>query len=209
MMQRWWGNPAQPGAQPAPPALPIDQAITRARQYLGQYRNPDLVPSEIIEFANVFYVTVTEKSTGKGAFGLLVDRYSGNARPEMGPPMMWNTKYGGHTWAPGGFGGYGRGPGMMGPRGQFPGTRPSPGAAGAPQQAPQLDEAKARAALVAWAGQAFPGATVGKAIEFPGYFTFRLVRDGKSFALASVNSYGGWVWYAWQYGAVVREQAIR
>lgn len=215
MMQWWWGAPAQTGGQPAPPALPIDQAITRARQYLGQYRNPDLVPSEIMEFANAFYVTVTEKATGKGAFALLVDRYSGNVRPEMGPPGMWNTKYGAHTGPFGGrrargrgYGPGGAGPWMMGP-GYGPGYGYGPGAAAPPQQAPQLDEAKARSALAAWASQAFPSAGIGKAVEFPGYFTFRLTRDGKSFALASVNSYSGWVWYAWQYGAVVREQAIR
>jgi hypothetical protein len=72
-----------------------------------------------------------------------------------------------------------------------------------------MDEARARGALQAWATQTFPGAGIGKALEFPGFFTYRLVRDGKPFALVSVNAYGGQVWYAWQYGPIVREQAIR
>ncbi len=72
-----------------------------------------------------------------------------------------------------------------------------------------LDEAKAKAALQAWVAQAFPGAGIGKVVEFPGFFTYRLARDGKNFALASVNAFGGQVWYAWHYGTVIREQVIR
>lgn len=221
---------AQPGrAQPRGPALSVDQAITRVRQFLGQYQNPDLMPGEIIEFSNVYYAVVTEKSTGKGAFSLLVDRYNGNVTPEMGPPMMWNLKYGGMAggmgmmgWGtgygrgPGGMmgpgAGYGWGPGAMGPQqgyGSPPGPQRSPGASGIRPPAAQLDEAKAKAALQAWITQAFPGAGIGKVIEFPGFFTYRLTRDGKNFALASVNTYGGQVWYAWHYGTVIREQVIR
>lgn len=46
-------------------------------------------------------------------------------------------------------------------------------------------------------------------MEFPGFYTYRLVRDGKTFGLASVNAYSGQVWYAWHYGTVVREQVIQ
>ncbi|MBI3998365.1 MAG: hypothetical protein HY355_04975 [Armatimonadetes bacterium] len=228
-------------AQPAGPALSLEQAAERVRQYLGAFRNPDLAPVEVIEFSNVFYVVVQEKSTGKPGLALLVNRSNGNVFPEMGPPMMWNTKYGratagfqghgmgmgpGHgpgAMGPGmmgpgmmgsGYGpgaiGPGMGPSMMGPGyGPQPGAQPSPGAAGARPAVPQLDEAKARAALQAWVNQAFPGAGIGKALEFSGFFTYRLTRDGKTFALASVNAYGGQVWYAWQYGTVVKEQVIR
>ncbi len=208
-------------AQPRGPALPVEQAITRVRQFLGQYQNPDLVPVEIIEFSNVYYAVVTEKSTGKGAFSLLVDRYNGNVTFEMGPPMMWNLKYGRLAGGMGMMGpggmmgsemGYGGGPGAMGPGmgyGQQPGPQRSPGAPGVRPPVALLDEAKARAALQAWIAQAFPGAGIGKVVEFPGFFTYRLARDGKNFALASVNAFGGQVWYAWHYGTVIREQAIR
>lgn len=223
---------AQPsGVQPRGPALPVEQAITRVRQFLGQYQNPDLVPVEIIEFSNVYYAVVTEKSTGKGAFSLLVDRYNGNVTFEMGPPMMWNLKYGRLAGGMGMMGpggmmgsgmGYGRGPGAMGPGGMMapgygqrpgygpqPGPQPSPGAPGVRPPAAPLDDAKAKAALQAWIAQAFPGAGIGKVVEFPGFFTYRLARDGKNFALASVNAFGGQVWYAWHYGTVIREQVIR
>lgn len=190
---------AQPsGVQPRGPALPLEQAITRVRQFLGQYQNPDLVPVEIIEFSNVYYAVVSEKSTGKGAFSLLVDRYNGNVTFEMGPPMMWNLKYGRLAG----------GMGMMGPGGMM-GYGGGPGAPGVRPPVAPLDEAKAKAALQAWVAQAFPGAGIGKVVEFPGFFTYRLARDGKNFALASVNAFGGQVWYAWHYGTVIREQVIR
>jgi hypothetical protein len=228
-----WGMRAPRPAFAAPsgaPALPIDQAITRARQYLGQFQNPDLVPGEIIEFSNVFYVLIQEKGTGKGAFALLVDRVNGNVSPEMGPPMMWNTKYGrrvgdvgmmgpgmmGPGFGPGGMGsgirGSGMGPGMMGPgygSGYGPGNQSAPRGQGARPQAGLLDEPKAKAAAQAWVNQAFPGAVIGKVVEFPGFYTYRLIRDGKTFALASVHAYGGQVWYGWHYGTFVKEQVVR
>jgi hypothetical protein len=242
MPGRMFGPRPALAAPSGAPVLPVDQAIVRTRQYLNQFQNPDLVPVEIIEFSNVFYVVIQEKSTGKGAFGLLVDRVNGNVSPEMGPPMMWNTKYGRWTGGASTMGPGMMGPGMMGPgfgpgagpgmpgRGMMgpgygpgygpgaqpvPGAQPSPGlrpAPGAPAPRPQvaaLDEAKAKAALQTWVSQAFPGAGIGKVVEFPGFFTYRLTRDGKTFALASVHAYGGQVWYAWQYGTFVREQVIR
>jgi hypothetical protein len=221
-------------AQATGPALPIEQAVERARQYLTSLQKPDLALLEIVEFSNAFYVVVSERSTNKPAFSLVVNRTTGNVFPEMGPVMMWNTKYGPHfgTFPAGAMGmgggmmggGMGMGQGMMGPgmgRGMGPGypgmmtpgaPRPGagPGAQQPPAQRPQaLDEAKARAALQAWINQVLPGATIGKVLEFPGYYGYRLVRDGRTFTLAYVNAYGGQVYYAWQYGTFVREQPVR
>ena len=214
------GRAQPPAVRPLAAVLPIDQAITRARQYLGAVGNANLTPVEIIEFQTVYYVVVADRTTNKAAFALLVDRATGNVSWEMGPPRMWNTAYG-RAVGPGagmmgpGFGGRGighRGPGMPGPqRGSgmrmVPVAPPPRGvqpAAGAP-----LDEPKAREVLRVWVAQAFPGATVGRVVEYPGFFTYRLERDGKTFALASVHAASGQVWYAWRYGAFVRDQVIR
>lgn len=198
------------------PVLPLELAVTRARQYLVQFQNADLVPVEILEFAAVFYVVVGEKSTGKAAFALLVDRVNGNVSSEMGPPRMWNTKYGAWAGAPGIPGPGTMGPGMMGPgmmgRGMMgPGYGPGigPRAQASPGARAALDEPKARAALQTWINQAFPGAGIGKVVEYPGFFTYRLTRDSRVFALASVSAYSGQVWYAWRYGNFVREQVVR
>ena len=74
--------------------LTIDQAAEKAQQYLKSYNNADLALAEVMAFDNNFYAVVTEKSTGMGAFEVLVNRYTGVVHPEPGPNMMWNTKYG-------------------------------------------------------------------------------------------------------------------
>lgn len=76
-------------------ALPItiDQAVDAARRYVDGQGNPDLKVGEIREFTNDFYARVDEKSTGAGAYELSIDRNTGNATPEMGPNLIWNTRY--------------------------------------------------------------------------------------------------------------------
>lgn len=220
VLAQGWGTGFGPRmtAQGGAPTVTADQATSRARQYLGQYANPDLALAELIEFPTAFYLVVQERSSGKGAFALLVNRVTGNVHPELGPPMMWNPKYGRTAGGPGhamrmsgpGAGGTMHGRGAMmgpgfGPR-QAPAAQPAPGT---PARFAPMDEARARATLQAWVGQVFPGATIGKVVEFPGFFTYRLVRDGRPFALVSVNAFGGPVWYAWHYGAIVSEQPVR
>ncbi len=78
--------------------ITIDKAKEAADQYLVSTGNTDLELSEVIEFDNNFYAGVKEKSTDMNAFELLVNKYTGKVFPEMGPNMMWNTKYGHMTW---------------------------------------------------------------------------------------------------------------
>ena len=54
----------------------------------------DLELAEVMEFSNHFYAEAVEEETGIGAYELLIDRYTGEVYPEMGPNMMWNEKYG-------------------------------------------------------------------------------------------------------------------
>ncbi len=78
--------------------ITINQAKDAVQQYLTSTGNADLKLSEIIEFDNNFYAGVKEQSTGTHAFELLVNKYTGAVFPEMGPNMMWNTKYGYMNW---------------------------------------------------------------------------------------------------------------
>ncbi len=82
------------GANP----ITIEKAKESAGQYLAATGNKDLQITEVMEFDNNFYAGVKEKSTGKNAFELLVNKYTGVVFPEMGPNMMWNTKYGHMGW---------------------------------------------------------------------------------------------------------------
>jgi hypothetical protein len=74
--------------------ITIDEAKKSVEQYLNTTGNNDLALAEVIQFDNHFYAGIKEKSTGKYAFELIVNKYTGAVGPEMGPNMMWNTKYG-------------------------------------------------------------------------------------------------------------------
>ena len=74
--------------------ITIEKAKESVENYLASTGNDDLQLSEVMEFNNHFYAEVKEKSTGVHAFELLVNRYTGAVVSEMGPNMMWNTKYG-------------------------------------------------------------------------------------------------------------------
>jgi hypothetical protein len=78
--------------------ITIDEAKKSVEQYLASTGNPELVLAEVIDFDNNFYAGVKENGTGKYAFELLVNNYTGAVFPEMGPNMMWNTKYGRMGW---------------------------------------------------------------------------------------------------------------
>lgn len=78
--------------------ITIDQAKTSVETYLSGTGKTDLEIAEIIEFDNHLYAGIKEISTGKYAIELLVNRYTGSVSPEMGPNMMWNTKYGHMNW---------------------------------------------------------------------------------------------------------------
>jgi len=74
--------------------ITIDEAKKSVEQYLTTTGNNDLELAEVIQFDNHFYAGIKEKSTDKYAFELIVNKYTGAVGPEMGPNMMWNTKYG-------------------------------------------------------------------------------------------------------------------
>lgn len=74
--------------------ITIDEAKKAVGQYITKTGNNDLELAEVLQFENNFYAGIKEKSTDKYAFELLVNKYTGAVFPEMGPNMMWNTKYG-------------------------------------------------------------------------------------------------------------------
>ncbi len=92
-----YGTPGSGYVANATP-ITIEKAGEAVEQYLASTGNEDLKLTEIMEFDNHFYAEVKEKSTGIHAFELLVNRYTGAITPEMGPNMMWNTRYGHMNW---------------------------------------------------------------------------------------------------------------
>jgi hypothetical protein len=169
--------------------LTVDQAKQAVNNYLAGLNNPDLVISEIMIFDNNAYARITEKSTGMGAFELLVDPATLSVFPEYGPNMMWNLKYGM-------MGGYG-GQGMMG-RGMTlaPALRSgaSAGVGGftAPNTTGQMPVTADQARQIAqrYLDTYQPGAQADqKPDPFYGYYTIDTLRDDKPVGMLSVNGY--------------------
>ena len=75
---------------PAP--LSPGNAKAIADRYLASIGNPDLKIGEFEEYSHNFYLSLVEKTTGRGALEVVIDRYSGSPQPEP-PSMMWNSKY--------------------------------------------------------------------------------------------------------------------
>lgn len=168
--------------RPAQGSVTLDTAAELVRRELAGWGTPDLVPKEVMEFTNHFYVLVVEKSTGKGAVELLVER-DGFVHPEPGPNMMWNTKYG--------------------PMGGWMGV-----ASGVPQGEPALPLERARKLAEEFLRQTDPGAAPGHGTEFYGYFTFHVERDGRTVGMLSVNASTGQVWPHTWHGPLVREKEL-
>lgn len=64
-----------------------------AQGYLAALNNPDLEIDELEEYSNNYYVSFRERSTGMGAFEIIIDRFYETVHPEP-QSMMWNLKYG-------------------------------------------------------------------------------------------------------------------
>lgn len=154
--------------------LTLDGAVERVQAAIKERGYQDeLVVDDVLQYSWSFYVLVKEKSTGKGAVELLVDPRTGVVTFEGGPGMMWNTKYGRTRWSS------------------------APAAA-----VISADEAKKAASD--WLAQ--NGDTVKwdmQVKELYGYYTIRLVRDGRVEGILSVNASTRAVWYHRSYGPFV------
>jgi hypothetical protein len=179
MMGGWYQG------QPPGQTLTLDQAQARVQTYLEQVGNKDLVLDEVMEFQYNFYALVNEKSIGRGAFELLVDRVTGAVFPEHGPNMMWNTKYG-----------------MMTHMGGMMGYQPPTG-----PMTVSADQAKAIAQQ--WLDRNLPGTTTETPDAFSGYYTVHTRKDGKISGMLSVNGYGGAVWYHTWHGAFIASKEAK
>src|SRR3990172_1542063 len=97
-MMPWSGSQ---GALGSGARLVLDQARTLAEEYAAA-SGADFAVAEVMEFNNNFYAVVEETSTGRGAFEILIDPYTGAVGREPGPDMMWNDKYGHMSFGSGG-----------------------------------------------------------------------------------------------------------
>ena len=177
MMSGWW----QGTATGAP--ITLDEAQKNAQAYIDQTGNPDLTLDEVMEFQNNDYAIVKEKSTGLGAFEVLINRSNGTVTPEPGPNMMWNTKYG-MMAANSGMGGWMGYPVQAGPM--------------------MVTADQAKQAAQTWLDQNQPGSTTETPDQFYGYYTVHTVKDSKVSGMLSVSGYTAQVWYHTWHGAFIQ-----
>ncbi len=173
------------GYAPNAKLITLDQAITTAQSYVASFNNADLKLVEVEEYAWNFYGVVQEKSTGSNAFQIIVDKYSGAPYPEIGPNMMWNTKY-----SPMAF--------MMG--GWFNQA--------SSKMTITLEQARANAAQ--YLKTNLPSTTIEDTggDTFYGYYNFDVLQNGKTYGMLSVNGYTGAVWYHTWHGDFVAAKQL-
>jgi hypothetical protein len=158
----------------------ITTALTIAQNYVASIGNPDLSVKEAEEYSANIYIQVYEKSTGTGAFELLIDKYTGSIYPEMGPNMMWNTKYGMMR------------SGILG------------GVFGTPTTTMPVSADQAKVDAQQWLNVNIPGAVVGEVFPFYGYYHVMAMVNGADYGMMSVNGYSGQVWYHTWHGSFIQ-----
>ena len=164
--------------------LNTSTAATIAQNYVSSIGNPDLAVKQVEEYTNNFYVQVNEKNTGNGAFELLINKYTGSIYPEMGPNMMWNTKYG-----------------MM--RGGILG-----GIFGTPTTTTTVTQAQATTDAQAYLTTYVPGTTTGDVTSFYGYYTIEILNGSTTYGMLSVNGFTGQVWFHNWHGTFIQELQV-
>jgi hypothetical protein len=163
--------------------LTITQASQIAQEYVATLNNPDLEVTHVEEYTANFYVQVGEKSTGYGAFELLINKYTGAVTPEMGPNTMWNTKYTFTTGACNWF-------------------------RGTPTTARSVTADQAKANAQQYLDTYYTGTTAGEVTAFYGYYTIEVESNSGIYGMLSVNSYTGQVWFHTWHGNFIQEATI-
>ena len=181
----------------------IPESLTQAREAFEQavsnsYGDSNLEVVDVMEFTNNYYAQVRESDSGMGAMELLIDKRTGWLRPEPGPNMMWNTKYG--MMGGGGMGG------MMGPDGQNGGGMMGgfyqPSQASPNDQLPITPEDVTQIAND-YISRNSLGTDTEKPDQFYGYYTIHTKSDGEVNGMLSVNGYTGAVWYHTWHGPFI------
>ena len=164
-------------SQPTQGAETMDEAVDIAQDFLVLTGDKDLAIDRVVEFRNGFYVAYYERSTGIGAFEMQIDKPGAlrmmwiqglyDIRPEQGPNMMWNTKYGQ----------------MMG------------WSSGVVFKGAVIEADQAKGYAQGYVDSHLAGAKVLEIRPFYGYYTVDVGMDGKTYGMLSVNAYTGQIWY--------------
>ena len=165
------------------PTISIDKAQQSAQSFLDRTGNQDLRIDELMEFDQNFYTLIKEKSSGIGAFELLVNRHTGLVGFEPGPDMIWNAKYGMMNGA--GIMGFGSSTGVM-----------------------TLSSDRATQIAQTWLDRQGGGNSAGAPDAFYGYYTFHFLKGGQIAGMLSVNGSTGQVWFHSWHGRFIQAREL-
>lgn len=180
-MMGGWGY----GGGSVPSAITFDQAVQRMQDYVTALGNTDLKLVQVEEYGLNFYGVVREKTSGANAFQLIANKTNGAVYPEMGPNMMWNTKYSPMAWMMGGY--------------WF----------GAPSTVMTVAVDQARAKATEFLHLNLPGTALENSTDtFYGYYNIDVLKDGKPIGMLSVNGYTGAVWYHTWHGEFIAAKEL-
>jgi hypothetical protein len=173
--------------------LTTEQAYQAGSNYLATLNLSDLNISEVLVFNNVAVVRVVEQSTGVGAFDLFVDPVSQNVIPTMGPSTAWNLKYGSIVHA-----------GMMNRWMSDQGTITVPTNVTADMS---VTAGQALTDAQSYLDNANSNATADTSAQaFYGYYSIKVMQDGKVTGILSVNGTSGQVFMPNWFGDFVTSQ---
>ena len=159
--------------------IPPDELVVIVRRYLNAQGDSGLSVARLREFLWVYQAEIVESSTGRYAFGLMIDKYTGQISPKAGPNIFWNTEYGPRIAEIGG--GYGM-IGRLLPRQS--------------QQETNLSEADARQIAASAIAEVDGALGLGDDINlYYGFYEYHVVRDGQLVGELDVNAYNSQVWY--------------
>lgn len=166
-----------------------DEARKIAENYLESLDNSKLEIGELEEYSHNYYVSLVEKDSGRGAFEIIIDRYSGSFMPEP-QSIMWNDKYG-----------------TMGGSMMMRGSRSNnQGMMGGPS-ATEMNVSSGKAMEIAqnFLDVVYPGTEANEILTYYGYYTIMTTKDGEHYGMLSVDGTSGDVWYHTWHGSFISE----
>jgi hypothetical protein len=158
----------------------MDRAVSIAQDAAASYSGGSLAADEVIEFTDNYYASIREKSTGIGAFEILIDRATGKVIREPGPDMIWNAKYS---------------PMRGGMMGDFGATSSRP---------MTVTTQQAQDAAQRWLDANRAGANAKAPDSFYGFYTVDFEKTEQLVGMVSVNGYTGQVWYHSWHGTFIQ-----
>lgn len=185
-MMRGYRGPSYTPTETSVKPNSVDAAVEMARQYISDDSRLEI--DEVFEFPDSYEAEIIEKKTHAHAFEILIYKDAGSIYFEMGPNMMWNTKYG---MMRGGMGG------MMGGRYRITPTTDMP-----------ISEAEAKTAVEDYIAKNNLGLKVDQAEIYYGFYEFHAEKDGRPFAQVNVNGYSGQVWYESWHGPILNVKVV-